>query len=452
MVNAEVSKVLLEFEGKPLTLPAVPPSYISLDAKSGAHFLPTAHLQANATQPFAATKVLDGFVSSLNTVVDGEDVKTVYDVTLNYFQDALHRHWPGDTIGILAYNMPTDVEHLVNRLDLQAKADVVHGVGIASSTTKKAAKVPLFVPTVVSLRRLFSECLDLRAVPKKSLIRALVPCASDPSDRRFLEVLCSKEGHAVYEKYMLKQGKGFISLLKLVPSCKPTAALLVEHLPRLMPRPYSIANAYHEDGKAVVRFIFSHSASNPGITTTYLRGLHPNALVYFYFRQSTSFTYKDEELKNNIIMVGTGTGVSPYLAFLDLRAEALAKGHTIGKADLIAGFRYRDRSYLCREEIMDYIKDGVLDASYDAFSRDQDSQFKYVQDRIRQRKAQIVENLRSPDGLFYVCGDSKVLLPEITATIEKLLAESAENEETEGSKAFVDQLKKDGKYREDIWL
>ncbi|XP_058116672.1 methionine synthase reductase-like isoform X2 [Anopheles coustani] len=410
------------------------------------------HLQANAPQPFAATKVLDGFISNLKPVLEGEDVKTVYDVTLNYFQDALHRHWPGDTIGILTYNLPADVYYVLNRLDLEGKVDAIHRVGIDKNCTKKAAKVPPFVPAAVSLRRLFSECLDLRAVPKKSLIRALIPCTSDPCEKRFLEVLCSKEGHSVYEEYILKQGKGFTSLLKLVASCKPTTAIMIEHLPRLMPRPYSIANAHREDGKPTIRFIFSHNASRPGITTTYLRGLDTSALVYFYFRQSSAFTIKDSELQNDLIMVGTGTGVSPYLAFLDLRAEALAKGQTIGKAELIAGFRYRDRSYLCQEEILGYVETGVLDACYEAFSRDENSRFKYVQDRIKERKAQIVENLRSPHGLFFVCGDSKVLLPQITATIVELLAESSEDPERESSKAFIDQLKKDGKYREDVWL
>ena len=189
------TEVLLEFEGKKLTLPVLPSSYIVLEENtvnirscrkyfqhhiqsvpsvSQDHApLPLAHLQANVTQPFGASNVLEACVSNLTTIVEGEDVKTVHDLTLSYPPDTGHRHWPGDTIGILSYNTDADVEFLLARLNLLSKGDVVCKVGIDQNTTKKAAKVPAFVPAVVSYRRLIKECLDLHAVPKK--VSAVVP-------------------------------------------------------------------------------------------------------------------------------------------------------------------------------------------------------------------------------------------------------------------------------------
>ncbi|ETN59837.1 methionine synthase reductase, mitochondrial [Anopheles darlingi] len=323
-------------------------------------------------------------------------------------------------------------------------------VEVDKGTTKKAAKVPPFIPTTVTLRRLFAECLDLRAIPKKAFLRALASHTSDTSQRRFLEILCSKEGTAEYEKIILKHGKGFLSLLKLVPSCLPPASLLVEHLPRLMPRPYSIANAYREDAtRPVIRFLFSYNPTEPGITTTYLQGVKLGSQVHFYFRQSSDFTYKDSELANDVVMVGTGTGISPYLAFLDHRAAALATGTVLGKARLIVGFRYRDRSYLCREEIAEYVRRGVLDGCHEAFSRDGDARFKYVQDCIAEHKASI-EQTMGEDGIFYVCGDSKLLLPQIADKFTMTIINGGGNAVLAGTS--VKALKSAGKYREDVWL
>uniref|UniRef100_A0A182RUM1 Methionine synthase reductase n=1 Tax=Anopheles funestus TaxID=62324 RepID=A0A182RUM1_ANOFN len=442
-------EVLHEFEGKKITLPALPSNFIVLE-ETTEDVPQAAHLQANVPQPFAATDVFTAFVTNIATIVEGEDVKPVHDLTFNYEHHTGHRYWPGDTIGILSYNTDSDVDYILDRLNLLSQFETVCKVGIDQSTTKKGAKIPMFVPHVVNYRRLFRECLDLHAVPKKLLIRALIPYTTNENDRRILEILCSKEGNFWYEKLVLQSGKGIISLLQLVPSCKPTVAIFVEHLPRLMPRPYSIANVYREGDSPAVRFLFSHNENNPGITTTYLRRLEKGATLYFYFRQSSAFVYKDSDLKRNIIMVGTGTGMSPYLSFLELRADALAKGETLGRAELFVGFRYRERNYLCRDEIKQYLKAGVLDACYEAFSRDADTRYKYVQSQIEEKRCQIGENIRNPHALFYVCGDSKVLLPQITNTVIDILVQASETEED--IKALISGLKKDGKYREDVWL
>ncbi|XP_053660160.1 methionine synthase reductase-like [Anopheles marshallii] len=444
------SEILTEFEGKKLTLPALPSNFIALEKVTESVPLQAAHLQANVPQPFAATEVVEAFVTNITTIVEGEDVKPVNDLTFKYQHDTGHRFWPGDTIGILPYNADSDVDYILDRLNLLSQSDNVCNVGIDPTSTKKGAKIPMFVPSVVNYRRLFKECLDLHAVPKKLLIRSLASYTTDDDDRRTLEILCSKEGNSAYEKIVLQNGTGIISLLQLVPSCRPTAAILVAHLPRLMPRPYSIANVYQEGDSPAVRLLFSHNAHNPGITTTYLRGLEKGATIYFYFRQSSAFVYKDMDVKRNIVMVGTGTGISPYLSFLQLRAEALAKGETLGRAELFVGFRYRERNYLCKDEIEEYLRAGVLDACNEAFSRDTDTRHKYVQSQLKEKRSQIIENIRNPHALLYVCGDSKILLPQITNTVVDILTEASEAEED--IKTLISGLKKDGKYREDIWL
>ncbi|XP_052865336.1 methionine synthase reductase-like [Anopheles cruzii] len=448
MKNQELRDIITRYEGRTLTLPPAPVPFIKLEESDESVSVPAGHLQATATQPFEVTKVLAGTVSRINTLAEGEDIKPVYDVELGNFGNTGHRHWPGDTIGILTYNLPQDVDYLVDHLGLQHKDTMVCRVELDQSSSKKAAKVPPFVPRVVNYRRLFGECLDLRAVPKKSFLRGMAPYATDMDERRFLEILCSKEGTAEYEKYILKQGKGFLSILRLVPSCKLPVTLLVEHLPRLMPRPYSIASAYREEANPVIRILFSHNTGEPGITTTYLRGVQRNAVVHFYFRHSSEFVYKDSDFVSDIVMIGTGTGISPYLAFLEQRAAYRRQGRPIGRAELIVGFRYRDRNYLCQEEILQYQQIGVLDACHEAFSRDGDSKFKYVQDFVAANKV-LIERTIDQNGIFFLCGDAKKFLPQVSETLTRTIGNAGQCTE---SSTNVNTLKVAGKYREDVWL
>ena len=64
----------------------------------------------------------------------------------------------------------------------------------------------------------------------------------------------------------------------------------------------------------------------------------------------------------------------------------------------------------------------------------------------------IVENIHNPHATLYVCGDSKVLLPQITETVIDILAEAPEAEDRDAIKTLIGRLKKEGKYREDVWL
>ncbi|XP_058822073.1 methionine synthase reductase isoform X2 [Topomyia yanbarensis] len=254
----DVLKIIEDHAEDVLDLPAVPHTYIRIiECNDEEEFDVNAHLQCTCQQPFESTKVAKYTIAEYKIIAQGEDTKTVYDVMLSTNSTFDYQYSPGDTIGILTKNDDEDVASVIEQLSLEEICSRIYRVEIDPATKKKAAKVPSYIPPIVQIRKLLTECLDLRAIPKKLFIRALIEYTTGETDKRFLSILCNKSG-CTFDDVILKPGFSFVKLLRHLPSCKPPLELLIEHLPRLMPRPYSIAN-YHSDSEHSrrIRILFS---------------------------------------------------------------------------------------------------------------------------------------------------------------------------------------------------
>ncbi|XP_055639647.1 methionine synthase reductase [Toxorhynchites rutilus septentrionalis] len=435
-------------------LPPAPLSYIRIQNRDEKIvFNPDQHLQSTCDQPFGATSVFECLVTNYKIIAQGEDIKTVYDFTLTTETVINHKFYPGDTVGILTENRGKDVDYIIQHLDLETVCHQVYKVDIDPSSKKKAPKIPSHVPQLVELRKLFSECLDINAIPKKLFLRTLVDYTSDAEENRFLSLLCNKNSTA-FDYVILKQRIGFLLLLKSLPSCKPPVHVLLEHLPRLMPRPYSIVNCYDENGSNMsIRIIFSYEDQSPGLTTSLLKNCGENGgKLFLYFRKSNSFAYTDDDCDKDIVLIGVGTGIAPYLAFLERRRELIEQCRNLaGKAWLFAGFRYEKHNYLCREELDQYLKNGALNNVSVAFSRDENSSYPYVQNQIEANKEEFVEMLMSANSKLFACGNGTVMLPQIRSKIVQILSEVLCIDDEE-SNELVDEMRKNSKYVEDVWL
>lgn len=284
-------------------------------------------------------------------------------------------------------------------------------------------------------------------------INALINHTSDKREKRFLSILGSKSGTA-FDDIVLKPRLNFISLLSCIPSCKPTIALLIEQLPRLMPRPYSIANSCDNSEESTkIRIIYSLRDDNPGLTTSFLEECCiNNRAVFLYFRKSTSFSFNHDDLGQDVVMIGVGTGIAPYLGFLEQRQQAIDDGDkSLGTAWLFAGFRYELKNYICRDEIEHFLKKTALTKLSVAFSRDQNSRYRYIQDQVEANKEDLVRTLSNSNGKLFVCGDGKEMLPQVTTKIEQIMSDVL-GISIEESAMLITDKKKSGAYVEDIWL
>lgn len=287
-------------------------------------------------------------------------------------------------------------------------------------------------------------------------MRTLSFYTSNNDEKRILDILCSQEGKLDYENLFIKLEKNLIDILQELASCTPPISVLVEHLTRLMPRPYSIASSPLGNANKI-RIVFSmHEKKDHGVTTTYLQNLLENSYsdkyLKFYIRTPTKFRFI-ENTNKNVIMIGPGTGISPFLGFLEHRNLLSKRNPEILSSSwwLFTGNRYFQKNFLYSNILNEYKNAGVLTKFFCAFSRDNDSKFKYVQDLIRNVTNEFSELFMNDNTIVFLCGEGKKMLPDIENEIVKCLMIYKKLPEDECRNIIVNR-KNNRQYIEDIWF
>ena len=144
-----------------------------------------------------------------------------------------------------------------------------------------------------------------------------------------------------------------------------------------------------------------------------------------------------------VIMVGPGTGIAPFRAFLEERAVT----HSEGQNWLFFGDQHAACDFLYQDELTQMQKDGILNRLDTAFSRDQAEKI-YVQDKMREQGAEIYAWLEQ-GGYFYVCGDAS-RWPKMSTPHLDIIKEYSASDEA-GAEAYHTSLKKDKRYLRDVY-
>lgn len=325
-----------------------------------------------------------------------------------------------------------------------------------SAGSKK--KLPNYLPQQTSIRQCVRDCLDLHSIPKKLFLRTLMEHLTDAEEKRFLAIVCSKEGAAEYSERILNAGIGFLDILKMFQSWNEIPfQLLLEHLPRLLPRPYSIANSPLKD-RSFLKIWFSLNEP-PGVTTKMLRQMigqfecNATPLVPIYLRQNNAFHYTEIEMNEPVILIAAGVGVSPFLGFLEHRDEIQKLERVVGKrlpnANLFYGCRHESEN-LCNYIIRHHLRAGSLDGVKEAFSRDATSEHKYVQDQIKSNEALFVVELLKNNCRIYVCG-SVGMVQDVRKSIQNCFINRMAYSNADAID-FIQTLIKEKRYIEDTWI
>jgi sulfite reductase alpha subunit-like flavoprotein len=145
-----------------------------------------------------------------------------------------------------------------------------------------------------------------------------------------------------------------------------------------------------------------------------------------------------------VIMVGPGTGIAPFRAFLQERAAT----KSTGKNWLLFGDQRSTTDFLFRDELDSYLRAGVLTRLDTAFSRDQAEKI-YVQNRMIEHGAELWRWLEE-GGHFYVCGDAKRMAADVDKALRQVVAQHG-NKTAEEVDAFVSELIRAGRYQRDVY-
>ena len=276
----------------------------------------------------------------------------------------------GDSLGVCPSNRPREVDEILALLGADGSEPV--------AIPKAQQPVPL--------REALSSKLAL-AAPTRRIVETMAAIASEPAEKAKLAGLLAPESKELLDSWLRE--REFVDLLAEFPSARLRPQELVNHMRRLMPRLYSVASSQRVHPLevhmtvAAVRYT-TNGRDRVGVCSTYLA----DRVLVGATRCRCSCPIRNSALpedgSRDAIMVGPGTGVAPFRAFVQDRVATGAKGRNW----LFFGDQKRATDFLYEEEWNRWLADGSLARLDTAFSRDQANKI-YVQDRMRENAAEL---------------------------------------------------------------
>lgn len=336
----------------------------------------------------------------------------------------------GDSLGVFPRNASRDVEGLLSAL---------------GATGEEAVELPK-LEEALSLREALQSRLSI-AGPTRKTLEAFRDRATNPGDRAELEALLLPEARDKMMEFLAN--REFADLLEEFHSVRFSPQEFVGLLRRLMPRLYSIASSplvYPEEihlTVAVVKYR-TNERERIGVCSTYLSERLPlHERVVPVFVASSHFGLPEDEAAD-VIMVGPGTGVAPFRAFIQERAAK----KSVGRNWLFFGDQHRERDFLYGDEFEDYVAGGVLKRLDLAFSRDQKEKV-YVQHRMEENGAELWEWIKN-GAYFYVCGDAKRMAKDVDAALQAIVAKHG-GMDSHGASDYIKAMRKEKRYQRDVY-
>jgi sulfite reductase (NADPH) flavoprotein alpha-component len=311
----------------------------------------------------------------------------------------------GDALGVLPHNCPEHVSHILAALGCDGEEAVPTAAG------------------ELSLRAALTAQFDL-GKPSAELL-ALLGATARPELHHVIDVLLAH------------------------PEKRPAPAAFVAALKKLQPRLYSISSSPKAHPGQVhltvgaVRYDV-HGRARKGVCSTYLaeRALaHGTAGVFVHSNKAFRPPAQGD---TPMIMVGPGTGIAPFRAFLEERGASGAKG----KNWLFFGDQRAETDFLYREELAAMQQSGLLTRLDLAFSRDQKEKI-YVQNRMLEAAAELYAWLEA-GACFYVCGDASRMAKDVDAALHTVI-QTAGGKSAEEAAAYVQALKAAKRYQRDVY-
>ena len=330
---------------------------------------------------------------------------------------------PGDALGIAASNDPVVVSTLLDALSLSPEAEFEHK---GQACTMGEAFTHRFEITAATPR-----FLDYWA---------------QVSDAAALKQLQQEDRSG--ERSVFLRTHHIVDIVRRFPVQDVSPQSLMSALRPLQPRLYSLASslaAAPDEAHltvAPVRYAL-HDEPRSGVASGLLADrAEPDTILPVYIQSNPHFRLPADDVP--VIMIGAGTGVAPYRAFMQER-EARGAG---GKSWLFFGERNFRTDFLYQTEWQAWLKDGTLGRMDVAFSRDRHEKV-YVQHRMKERAHDLFAWLEE-GAHVYVCGDATNLAPDVHTALIDIVASEARTGR-EAAEDYVRSLQADHRYQRDVY-
>jgi sulfite reductase (NADPH) flavoprotein alpha-component len=369
----------------------------------------------NKSNPFPAEILVN------QKITGGKSGKDVRHIELSIEGSGLS-YEPGDSLAVLVANPPQLVDELL----------VLLGIDGNNLVTVRDNSLPLSAA--------LQNELEITAV-NLTFLRAWAALVKDAA----LSELLSGNDHDALAEFVDKYQ--IVDVVRRYPA-EVAAQDFVSMLRRLSPRSYSIASSLAANPDEVHLTVAAvhydaFGTEHWGAASTHLiDGLSVGDIVSVFVEKNSRFRLPAANVP--LIMIGPGTGVAPFRAFVEERAEQGAKGDNW----LFFGDRNFDSDFLYQLEWQRHLKQGHLRRLDTAFSRDQRSKI-YVQDRIRENGAELHRWLEN-GAAVYVCGDAKHMAGDVNDALIAVLAKHG-GLDTEAATQKLKALRADGRYQRDVY-
>ena len=356
----------------------------------------------------------------VNQPITGRDSsKRVVHVELSLEDSGLH-YEPGDALGVV----PKNPEALVGQVLELSRTDGNAPVSLAG--------------TDMSLAQALTSRLEIT-----TLSRGFLESYGKVAEAPELVKLMSENQRGELKSYMA--GRQVVDVLADFPG-PVEAQALADSLRKLQPRLYSIASSLEANPDEVHLTVglvnyHAHGRDHWGAASSFLAAAGSTVPVFI---EPNNHFRLPENPETPIIMIGPGTGIAPFRAFVEQRAAAGAPGTNW----LFFGDRNFRSDFLYQLEWQKHLRDGTLHRIDLAFSRDQ-SEKVYVQDRIREQAKDFYAWLEE-GAHVYVCGDSEHMAPDVNAALLDIIAKQSGGS-AEHAEDYLRSMKREGRYQRDVY-
>lgn len=332
----------------------------------------------------------------------------------------------GDSMAVYPTNDPA----LVN--------EIIRAIGATGDEPVPAAK------TTKPLREALSRDYSITQ-PTPKFLKAIVERAGTSTP--LLHELLDPERKGDLENYVY--GMEVIDFLNEHPSAKFKPEEFVALLTKLQPRLYSVASslkAYPEQVHFIVDVVKyeTHGRIRKGVASTFLAERADDVPVPVYPSSAKHF-HLPEDPTTPLIMIGPGTGVAPFRAFLQERQATGAKGPNW----LFFGAQREKCDFAYGDEFRRMKSDGLLTRLDCAWSRDQAHKV-YVQHKMLENAAEIWDWIDGKNAQFYVCGDARRMAKDVDAALRTIVQKEGGRNPEEANE-YVEKLKSDKRYKRDVY-
>ena len=344
--------------------------------------------------------------------------KKTYHISLNIKGSGLSFE-EGDAVGIIPSNDPSLVKRILTITQLPKECQVIH------PRTKLVMTFEDFLTKAANLSRVTPSLFSLLKNQTSSL--------STLNDEEIKDLCVSHDVVTFLDHF-------FLQTVDIQDFCDAFSPLL--------PRFYSIASSQLVSADSIDLLVasFTYSVQNEkraGLGSEFLCSFAKldESVVPLYIHHNPHFKLPlDSSVP--IVMLGAGTGIAPYRAFLQNRAF----DHT-SKNWLFFGERQKSCDFYYEKELLDYAKRGLLELTT-AFSRDQEEKI-YIQHQLYSHRVKVWEWIEQ-GAVIYLCGDAKQMAKDVTATLLKIFESEGGLSEIKAKEFFL-QLRKEKRFQQDVY-